>query len=187
MSEPDGVRADFIRMIERPEASFELARTAPLVAAESEPNVDVEGELARIEAGATSWARGSPGWNNLQKLARLRAFLFEELHFRGDQQDYFSPSNSLLHQVLHRRLGILISLGIVMLELGWRVGMPLEGVGFPSLLVASRRRAVRPAARPLRSRGMSVHEEDCRRMLAESTRGKIEFDPASSPRSASAT
>jgi regulator of sirC expression with transglutaminase-like and TPR domain len=178
MSEPDGVRADFIRMIERPEASFELARTALLVAAESEPNVDVEGELARIEAwGDELGSRLKPGWNNLQKLARLRAFLFEELHFRGDQQDYFSPSNSLLHQVLHRRLGIPISLGIVMLELGWRVGMPLEGVGFPGHFLV--RLAGEPSDLLLDpyARGMSVHEEDCRRMLAESTRGKIEFDP----------
>ena len=51
MSEPDGVRADFIRMIDQPEASFELARTALLVAAESEPNVDVDEGRIRLPVG----------------------------------------------------------------------------------------------------------------------------------------
>src|SRR5437870_3630776 len=132
MMVPNPYRADFVRMVQRPDPAIDLARTALLVAAESDPSVDVDGELATLESWAAELrSRLDPNWNNLQKLARLRAFVFEELGFRGARDDYFSPSNSLLHQVLRRRLGIPLTLGIVMLELGWRIGIPFEGAGFP--------------------------------------------------------
>jgi hypothetical protein len=44
------VRADFVQMVQRPEPAIDLARTALLVAAESDPNVDVDGELATLES-----------------------------------------------------------------------------------------------------------------------------------------
>jgi len=51
---------------------------------------DVDGELHTLESWAAELrARLDPGWNNLQKLARLRAFVFEELGFRGDRTDYY--------------------------------------------------------------------------------------------------
>ncbi|HEY6866610.1 MAG TPA: tetratricopeptide repeat protein [Candidatus Eisenbacteria bacterium] len=177
MTEPGDIRAHFIRMVQQPEPAIDLARTALLVAAESDPNVDVDGELHTLESWAAELrARLEPGWNNLQKLARLRAYVFEELGFRGDRLDYFNPSNSLLHEVLHRRRGIPLTLAIVMMELGWRIGIPFEGVGFPGHFL------VRLAGEPLDllldpyRRGMSVHEEDCRRILLETTGGKLEFE-----------
>jgi regulator of sirC expression with transglutaminase-like and TPR domain len=178
MSGPEGIRADFVRMVARSESTIDLAQAALLVAAESDASVDIEAELSRFEAwGDELRGRLQPDWNNLQKLARLRAFLFEDLGFRGDRKDYFSPRNSLLHEVLHRRLGIPLTLSIVMLELGWRVGMPLEGVGFPGHFL------VRLAGEPqdllldAYARGVSVHEEDCRRMLLDSTGGRVDFEP----------
>jgi regulator of sirC expression with transglutaminase-like and TPR domain len=177
MIDPNQYRADFVRMVQRPDPAIELARTALLVAAESDPNVDVDGELATLESWAAELkSRLDPDWNNLQKLARLRAYVFEELGFRGAHDDYFSPRNSLLHEVLKRRLGIPLTLAIVMLELGWRVGIPFEGVGFPGHFLV--RLAGEPAdllLDPYR-RGMSVHEEDCHRMLLDTTGGKLQFN-----------
>src|SRR5207249_2427199 len=122
MLSPDDIRADFVRMMSKPEAAIDLARTALLVAAESDPNVDVDGELHTLESWAAELrARLDPGWNNLQKLARLRAFVFEELGFRGDRTDYYHPRNSLLHEVIKRRRGIPLTLAIVMMEVGWRI------------------------------------------------------------------
>ncbi len=179
MKDPDDVRADFIKMIQQPEPEIDLARAALLVAAESDPQVDVDGELRTLEGWAAELrGRIEPGWNNLQKLARLRAFVFEELGFRGDRLDYFSPSNSLLHQVLQRRRGIPITLAIVMMELGWRIGIPFEGVGFPGHFLVRLAGEPRDLILDPYLRGMSVHEEDCRRMLLETTGGKLEFEPA---------
>lgn len=178
MTEPRRVRADFIDLIQRPDESLELARAALLVAAECDANVDVDDELSRIRGWGDELAsRIDPGWNNLQKLARLRAFLFEELGFRGDRNDYFSPSNSLLHEVVQRRRGIPLTLGILMLELGWRVGMPLEGVGFPGHFLVRLAGEPRDLLLDPFSRGMVVREEDCHRMLRDTTKGRMTYEP----------
>ena len=176
MTGPDRIRNDFAQMVQRPEATIDLARTALLVAAESDPNVDVDGQLGVLEAwGAELGRRIDPSWNNLQKLARLRAFVFEELGFRGDREHYFSPSNSLFHEVLKRRLGIPLTLAIVMMELGWRIGIPFEGVGFPGHFLVRLPGEPRDLLLDPYRRGMTVHEEDCRQILLETTGGKLEF------------
>lgn len=51
--------------------------------------------------------------------------------FRGNQADYEDPANSLLDQVLERRLGIPISLALVFVEVAQRLGIDAVGVGFP--------------------------------------------------------
>ena len=176
MESNERIRADFARLVKRPESKIDLARAALLIAAEADPNVDVDGEIHTLESWGTQLrAQLDPSWNNLQKLARLRNFVYEELRFRGDRNDYYSPSNSLLHEVMGRRLGVPLTLSIIFLELGWRVGMPLEGVGFPGHFL------VRLAGEPNDllldpyERGTSVHEEDCRRMLHDLSDGKLQL------------
>lgn len=178
MQRPDSIREDFIRSIERPDPALDLARTALIVAAESDPDVDVDGVMHTLDSWAEQLRRRlSPDWNNLQKLARLRAFLFEELGFQGERRDYYNPSNSLLHEVVQRRLGIPLTLGILMLELGWRVGMPLEGVGFPGHFLVRLAGEPRDLLLDPFSRGMVVREEDCHRMLRDTTKGRMRYEP----------
>lgn len=57
--------------------------------------------------------------------------LFVERGFAGNTRDYADPDNSFLHRVLARRVGIPITLAVVMLEVGRRAGVDLEGVGMP--------------------------------------------------------
>ncbi len=166
-------------MIERPEGEFELAHTALLVAAESEPSLDVDAELAKLDEWArTLLARLDPVWNPLQRLARLRTFMYEELGFRGDVQHYYSPENSLLNSVMARRQGIPLTMSILFLELGWRIGVPFEGVGFPGHFLVRLTGLPEDLLLDPFDHGGSVHEEDCRRMLASSTGGVLEFDEA---------
>lgn len=177
MHDPN-VRSDFIRLVQQPEPSIDLARAALLVAAECGANVDVDGELHQLESWAAELRqRLDPDWNNLQKLARLRSFVFEELGFRGDRLDYYSPNNSLLHEVVRRRRGVPLTLGIIMLELGWRIGIPFEGVGFPGHFLVRLTGEEKDLLLDPFKRGMSVHEEDCKKMLEETTGGRMSYDP----------
>ena len=155
---------------------MDLARTALIVAAESDPNVDVDGVLHTLDSWADELRRRlDPDWNNLQKLARLRAYLFEELGFAGERRDYYNPNNSLLHQVMKSRRGIPLTLAIVFMELGWRLGIPFEGVGFPGHFMV--RLTGEPGDLILDpfEHGCSVHEEDLRRILQEVGGGALEF------------
>jgi regulator of sirC expression with transglutaminase-like and TPR domain len=65
------------------------------------------------------------------QLRSLNSFLFEELGFSGDDQDYYDPRNSYLNDVIDRRLGNPISLAVVQMELARRLGVALQGVSFP--------------------------------------------------------
>ena len=176
MQHPNPIREDFIRSVERPEPAMDLARTALLVAAESDPNVDVDGVIHTLDTWAGELQRRlAPDWNNLQKLARLRSFVFEELGFKGERKDYYNPNNSLLHEVVRRRRGVPLTLSIVFMELGWRLGIPFEGVGFPGHFMV--RLTGEPGDLILDpfEHGCSIHEEDCRRILNEVTGGATEF------------
>ncbi len=179
MSDPALIRQHFHEMIQRPEPEIDLARAALLVAAENDPTLDVDTEMARLE----TWARElggriEPGWNNLQRLARLRTFMYEHLGFKGDVRGYYSPANSMLHSVMTRRLGIPLTLSIVFMEIGWRIGVPFEGVGFPGHFLV--RLAGEPGDLLLDpyDHGASVHEEDCRRMIELTTGGTVPYDPS---------
>ena len=177
MAVPGNIRDDFARAVGRPEPVLDLARNALLVAAESDARVDVDSQIHTLESWAAELsARLEPGWNNLQKLARLRSFVFEDLGFRGDSQDYFSPSNSLLNQVMERRIGVPLTLSIIFMELGWRVGIPFEGVGFPGHFLVRLPGEPRDLVLDPFNHARTMHEDDCRRLLDEVTGGRLQFD-----------
>src|SRR3954465_11070555 len=66
-----------------------------------------------------------------ERVAVLNEFLYGEFGFRGNTDDYYDPRNSYLNDVLDRRTGIPITLAVLYMALGRRVGLPLEGVSFP--------------------------------------------------------
>ena len=59
-------------------------------------------------------------------------YLFGELGFSGNREAYYDWRNSCLDRVIATRTGIPISLSILMIEVGRRVGVPLVGVGMPT-------------------------------------------------------
>jgi regulator of sirC expression with transglutaminase-like and TPR domain len=61
----------------------------------------------------------------------LRRMLFGEAGFTGAVTNYDDPINSMIDQVVLRRRGLPITLAVVMIEVGRRIGVPLDGVGMP--------------------------------------------------------
>lgn len=61
----------------------------------------------------------------------VTTFLFNELGFIGDNTDYFNPRNSYIDHVIERKLGIPISLAVVVMEVSRRCGVRTYGVGMP--------------------------------------------------------
>jgi regulator of sirC expression with transglutaminase-like and TPR domain len=125
-------RSRFERAIQGPDAEVELARAALLVAAEEYPQLPVDAYLHRLDVLAER-TRDRLGGETaptvvLQSLLRV---VFEEEGLRGNAEAYYDPRNSFLNDVLDRRRGIPLTLSIVVLEVGWRLGLPLHGVNFP--------------------------------------------------------
>ena len=73
-----------------------------------------------------------PDISPADKIILLNRYLFDELGFRGNAANYYDPRNSFLNDVLDRRLGIPLTLAILYIAVGRRVGLPLHGVSFPA-------------------------------------------------------
>lgn len=122
----------FAAQARRPERELDLARAALLIAKEQYPGLSVEPYLARIEQLAEEVKdRLADETAPLVVLDELTRTLYVRHGFRGNSDAYYDPRNSFLNDVLDRRVGIPITLGVVLLEVGWRLGLPLNGVNFP--------------------------------------------------------
>jgi len=66
-----------------------------------------------------------------QKVLALNYYLFNEMRFSGNVDDYYDPRNNYLNEVIERRIGVPITLSILYLEIGKRLGLNLKGVSFP--------------------------------------------------------
>ena len=124
---------DFETLVSRPDEALDLARIALSLAADTYPGLDAGAYLDRLDGMAESIADAADVSMPLaQRLAMLDRQLFEEEGFRGNGLDYHDPRNSYLNEVLDRRTGIPITLSLVYLEVGWRLGLPLAPVSFPN-------------------------------------------------------
>jgi len=125
------LRDDFAALVAAGEQT-DLARCALAIARIAYPDLDPSPSLQRLDAlAAAARPRLSPAASPEAASAALTGFLFGDCGFHGDQEEYYDPRNSYLNDVLERRTGIPISLSVVLIEVGRRLGLRLEGVGFP--------------------------------------------------------
>ena len=73
-----------------------------------------------------------PDISHADTIIALNRFLFDEQGFAGEAANYYDVRNSFLNEVLDRKRGIPITLGVVYLEIGRRIGLPVQGVSFPA-------------------------------------------------------
>ena len=158
---------------------IDLLRAALTIARTEYPDLDFESYGARIEELARRVKRLAPDLGDpFESIAALNRVLFEEEGFRGNREDYYDPRNSLLNDVLDRKLGIPITLAVVYMEVARRVGFPLVGVGMPGhfLLkhydVDGREILIDPF-----NRGSILTAKDCQQRLDELYGGQMRLQP----------
>jgi regulator of sirC expression with transglutaminase-like and TPR domain len=121
------------RITTGPEDSINLAEGALAIAAQEYPDLDIRAYLDRLdEMGAALRRRLRPDISTKDSVRTLNHYLFEELGFSGNNADFYDPRNSFLNDVIERRLGIPITLSVIYIEVGRRIGLPLHGVSFPT-------------------------------------------------------
>ncbi|MGH8642400.1 MAG: SirB1 family protein [Burkholderiales bacterium] len=149
-----------------PEEEIDLAEAALLIAAHEYPGLDVFAYLRRLQDLGTELKRRlRRDIGPTDAVAVLNRYLFDELGFGGNAQDYYDPRNSFLNEVLDRRLGIPITLSIIYVEIGRRLGLALHGVSFPGhFLVKCAARDGVIVLDPY-ERGASLSIEDLQRRL----------------------
>ncbi|MCP5069099.1 MAG: tetratricopeptide repeat protein [bacterium] len=114
-----------------------LEEVALAVDIDQNPGIDPEhsrsllDELALRAAGRIDSLRDPGG-----RVLTLVDFLHREERFRGHTEAHLDPRNSYLHQVLESRNGIPLTLCIVTIEVGRRLGIPIHGISFPRHFLA---------------------------------------------------
>ncbi len=123
-------RRRFAELVAAP--AVPLAEAALAIAQEEYPAMSPAAYLRRLDdLAATVEARLRARRDAASVLRELRAVLSGDDGFRGNADDYYDPRNSFLNEVLDRRLGIPITLSVLYIEVASRVGLRLQGVGFP--------------------------------------------------------
>lgn len=131
MPDVTDIRREFALLASR--EPVPLARGALLIAKEEYPDLDPENYLDKIAALAREAEMVvRMGNDTVEQVQLLSHFLFEQKGFDGNRDEFGDPRNSFLNDVLDRRLGIPITLSVLYLEVGRRLGLNLYGVGFPT-------------------------------------------------------
>jgi regulator of sirC expression with transglutaminase-like and TPR domain len=120
------------QIISGPDEDISLAEAALLIAGHGYPDLDVAAYLSRIEELAYRLRlRIDEDDSVTERISVLNQFLFADIGFAPNSENYYDPRNSFLNEVLERRTGIPITLCVIYMELGRKIGLPLQGVSFP--------------------------------------------------------
>jgi regulator of sirC expression with transglutaminase-like and TPR domain len=114
------------------DADFPLLEAAISLAQDEYPDLSVQQVLGDVDQLLARLKRRLPeDAGSLQKLRVLNQFVYRDLHFGGNFNNFMDPDNSYVHVVLRTRLAIPISLAVIWLELAQGIGLKVRGISFP--------------------------------------------------------
>lgn len=155
----------------------DLARASLAVAREEYPELDEGRYLRALDELASGVHAGlRPGASPERKIGRMNAYLFHELGFAGNRDDYSDPRNSFLNEVLDRRTGIPLTLSIVYMEVGRRCGLRVHGIGFPGHFLCKVQLDEGELVVDPFSRGQLLGLDEMKRRLAAAVGDQVKFD-----------
>ena len=173
----------FIQVAKAPDP--DLATAALLIARLEYRRLDASRYLDTLDQmGATAREQVGAVTDPLESIRVLNGYLFEELGFAGNEEQYEDPRNSFLNDVLERRTGIPITLSLVYIEVARRAGVLLEGVNFPGHFLL-RVRGWNGQTEQLDHDlivdpfhgGALLSQNDCQRLLRQHGSPSAAFDP----------
>jgi len=114
------------------DADFPLLEAAISLAQDEYPDLSVQqvlGDMDQLQARLKRRIPADAG--SLQRLRALNQFVYRDLNFGGNFNNFMDPDNSYVHVVLRTRLAIPISLAVIWLELAQGIGLKVRGISFP--------------------------------------------------------
>lgn len=112
--------------------SANLESGAFVFARHAYPALDVDHYRSQLDSMAQEVrARIGSRASGEETVTALNRYIFIEQGFKGNTKNYYEVENSYLNRVMDRRIGIPISLSVVYLLIGQRLGLPLFGIGMP--------------------------------------------------------
>ncbi len=168
----------FREAIDCPEDQIDLGRAALAIAMHEYPDLKIDDYLSQLDGlGQAVELRIGGEKNPYRTIAALNTVLFKELGFQGNRSEYYDPKNSFLNDVITRKKGIPISLSVVYMEVARRVGLSLEGIGFPGHFLVKYDDGDVEILIDVFNGGEIRAREDLDRMLQQLYRGQVSYQP----------
>lgn len=172
-------RQFFYQEIHQPDDQISLERAALYLALEEYPELDVEAYLNALDTMAMEVEERLPAEPYpLRILQTINRYLYDDLGFKGNTEDYYSPRNSFLNDVIDRRTGIPITLSLIYLAIAKRIDFPMVGIGMPGHFL------IRPAVADMEifvdafNQGEILFPQDCKDRLAQLFGQSFELQPS---------
>lgn len=132
MKQIQDVRAKFKEIAKRLDSDIHLDEAALLISAENEPKLDIPYFLGCLDDMAKKFEsiihrHSEPAIS----VTGLTHFIHQGERFTGNTQNYYDPKNSYLNKVIENRRGIPITLALIHISLGKRLGISVQGMNFP--------------------------------------------------------
>jgi len=104
----------------------------------------------------------------------LNEYMFENLGYKGDVEDYYNPKNNFLNDVIENKIGIPITISILYVEIAKFIGLDLKIVGFPGHILVKYNEEM--VLDPFYG-GRLLDIDDLQELLDRSYGGELEFQP----------
>tara|TARA_Y100000590_G_scaffold396892_1_gene478019 strand:- start:18288 stop:19115 length:828 start_codon:yes stop_codon:yes gene_type:complete len=126
--------SDFERLGHLADDQIDLAVASILIAQSNYPELEGESELDALDSMSSvllNRLHQSKDDSPLHAMNLLSGWLYDDLNYKGNHENYYDPKNSYINDVIDRRTGIPITLALIYIEVGKRAGIPLVGIGMP--------------------------------------------------------
>ena len=171
-------RQHFYQEVQQPDEQINLERAALYIAQEEYLDLDVDEYLNALNMMADDVREQLPIESYpLKILKTINHYLYGNLGFAGNTENYYDPRNSFLNDVIDRRTGIPITLSLVYLAIAQRLDFPMVGIGMPGHFL------IRPIQEDMDifvdafSQGEILFPQDCQDRLNQMSGQSVEMQP----------
>ena len=151
---------------------FDLEQAAWLLALTQYPSINVEAYRAMLDGYASELQdRLGGSAEPRQTLAIINHYLFGELGFAGNKENYYDLENSYLNRVIDQRTGNPINLCLLYLVLARRLRLPITGIGLPGHFICRYQSTTVEIYFDPFNRGIYLSKADCVQYLNDANCG----------------
>ena len=169
-------REEFAQLLEAPDEELDLAAAAFQIARIAYPELSVELYRKRLDAMASEiTARLPENPDPYIAIEAINQYLYGDMAFEGNDEDYYDPRNSFLNDVLTRGTGIPITLSLVYMEVARRVGLRLVGISMPGHFLVRYAREDRDIYIDPFDRGVVLTRAECSERMKRTFGGEAEL------------
>ncbi|MEO6034254.1 MAG: transglutaminase-like domain-containing protein [Verrucomicrobiota bacterium] len=145
---------------------FDIEQGILLLAQTQFPDINKAAYAAVLDSFASDLREQiDPGAEADQVLATINDYLFRQLGFGGNEENYYDPDNSYINCVLDRRTGNPISLAAVYLLVARRLKLPMTGIGLPGHFICRYQTSKTEVYIDAFNRGKLLTKADCIKYL----------------------